>query len=72
VWIEESPLWAEAGTMFLILLDQWVLVKFGLHQSFCRSQSLYLFDRSNLLVLVMYVDDLILTGNSKKLMAVQR
>jgi hypothetical protein len=29
----------------------------------------YLFDRSNLLVLVLYVDDLILTGSSKKLIA---
>jgi len=41
----------------------------GFQQNFCKSNLYYLFDRFDLLVFVMQVDDLILTRNFEKLVA---
>lgn len=49
----------------MVLKDSWVLIKVGIFQKVCRYFNLY--DKSNNLVLVLYLYDLILIGSSKKL-----
>jgi hypothetical protein len=65
--VEEGPLWVETGTTCMVLQDDEYLSGLGFTKTDADSNLYYLVDHSNLLVLVLYVDDLILTGSSKKL-----
>jgi len=57
------------GTMCMVLKDRWVLTKFWMTKNATNLNIYYLCEKSNLIVLVIYVYCIIIIGNLEKLIA---
>ena len=63
--VEENPIWSKASTKCLVRENGWISDEFGFQKSVDDPNLYYHIDGNECLILVLYVDDLFLTGSQR-------